>query len=248
MARRYEQPPLIEALCEFVYEPDKEWDLTIPGLLYEKIKSEFPDKEQQMMVGVEFQIANGNLSQARPAPSLPKMIFRSSDKASLVQVGAELFAVNKLPIYSGWPIFRESVIKNAKIYREITPSKKLKALTLRYINRVKVPTTSFDLDDYFNLVPKIPLGLSGPIVSFFVSTRLASGSPKGVLTIIAAAENPGNESSFIFDFQFTSVGEDCPKTEAFEAWLDGAHAKISAGFDGTFSEKCHKDLFKEKHL
>jgi hypothetical protein len=36
---------LIEALCEFQFA-DGEWDWTIPGLVYQQIKHEFPIKRQ----------------------------------------------------------------------------------------------------------------------------------------------------------------------------------------------------------
>lgn len=31
--RRYRNPPIEEALCEFYFDPSEEWDLTIPGKL-----------------------------------------------------------------------------------------------------------------------------------------------------------------------------------------------------------------------
>ena len=32
--RRYRNPPIEEALCEFYFDPSEEWDLTIPGKLH----------------------------------------------------------------------------------------------------------------------------------------------------------------------------------------------------------------------
>lgn len=35
MARTYNNPPLIEAVCDFHFSSSQPWDWTIPGLFYE---------------------------------------------------------------------------------------------------------------------------------------------------------------------------------------------------------------------
>ena len=42
MSRRYKNSPIIEAICEFQFEENSEWDLTIPGLVYDRVQNEFP--------------------------------------------------------------------------------------------------------------------------------------------------------------------------------------------------------------
>ncbi|MGC8838175.1 MAG: hypothetical protein ACP5UM_07135 [Anaerolineae bacterium] len=41
MGRKYKDPPLMEAVCEFRLAADSPWDLTIPGLIYEKLYAAF---------------------------------------------------------------------------------------------------------------------------------------------------------------------------------------------------------------
>src|SRR2546425_12443479 len=53
MGRQYLNPPLVEAVCEFRFLPDTQWDLTIPGLMYEKIQDRFPHKEQRLVSDIE---------------------------------------------------------------------------------------------------------------------------------------------------------------------------------------------------
>jgi uncharacterized protein (TIGR04255 family) len=40
------RPPLVEAVCEFRFAPTDQWDLTVPGRLYDRIRHEFPLREQ----------------------------------------------------------------------------------------------------------------------------------------------------------------------------------------------------------
>jgi uncharacterized protein (TIGR04255 family) len=44
MPKKYEKPPIIEAVCEFRFSGKSKWDLTIPGLIYDSVKDEYPQK------------------------------------------------------------------------------------------------------------------------------------------------------------------------------------------------------------
>ncbi len=46
MTKRYNNPPLVEALCEFQFDADVPWDLTLIGLIYDKLQGLFPKKQQ----------------------------------------------------------------------------------------------------------------------------------------------------------------------------------------------------------
>lgn len=46
MGKRYKSSPVIEAICEFQFEPDPSWDFTILGLVFDFIKDQFPIRNQ----------------------------------------------------------------------------------------------------------------------------------------------------------------------------------------------------------
>lgn len=48
--RRYKNPPIEEALCEFRFHPDQEWNLTIPGRLHGELADEYSGKPQEQKV------------------------------------------------------------------------------------------------------------------------------------------------------------------------------------------------------
>ena len=55
MQGTYANAPLLEAICELRFVPGAPWDWTIPGVLYERVKGEFPSKRTRgsVQVGVE---------------------------------------------------------------------------------------------------------------------------------------------------------------------------------------------------
>ncbi|PWH17307.1 MAG: hypothetical protein DDG58_08195 [Ardenticatenia bacterium] len=70
VSRKYRNPPVIEALCEFQFDPTSSWDLTVPGLVYEQLRDTFPQKRMTKVfrthvtgspVGVEQTVTAGEL-------------------------------------------------------------------------------------------------------------------------------------------------------------------------------------------
>src|SRR5215218_1443830 len=100
------RPPLVEAVCEFRFAPTDQWDLTVPGRLYDRIREEFPLREQAQSFGFALQLDEG----AKPAvPAVQRtsdrVLMKRENGSALVQVGPHQLAVHhKLP-YPGWANF-----------------------------------------------------------------------------------------------------------------------------------------------
>lgn len=86
MRHRYRKPPIAEAVCEFQFVGTREWDWTIPGLVYQEIKSEFPEKKQEKAFEINITPQEGRIQQ-NLAGTLSKMRFLSRDGSAMVQVG-----------------------------------------------------------------------------------------------------------------------------------------------------------------
>ncbi|NLI56111.1 TIGR04255 family protein, partial [bacterium] len=99
MEREYKNPPLVEALCEFQFIPLQPYDSTIPGLFYEKIKEEYPEKQEQVGINFQLQATEKGFEQKIIQNFPPKIQFFKSDKTSLVQIARELLVINCLKPY-----------------------------------------------------------------------------------------------------------------------------------------------------
>ena len=155
MGRKYKNPPIIEALSEFQFAPGQPWDFTIHGLFYEKVNKEFPDKQQQMGIGIRVKHEAGAI-QHEVLQSPDRMQFYRQDKTALVQVGTDLLTVNHLKPYPTWESFKPLILDNLSKYKEIAQPKGFKRLGLRYINKIDIMAKSIELTDYFNYYPYIP--------------------------------------------------------------------------------------------
>src|SRR5882672_10952662 len=98
MARIYEEPPLIEAVCEFHFEPGHEWDWTIPGLIYPKLSKDFPKKREQRLFQLQVQAGPQEMTQSLKGQGA-RMQFLKEDERALIQVGPDTLAINHLKPY-----------------------------------------------------------------------------------------------------------------------------------------------------
>lgn len=85
MPKRYNNPPIIEALCEFQFDEDVQWDLTLIGLIYDKLKDYFPQKKQ-LQLDLALAAATQTNQQIGPVPMIPLVRFLDSDEKKLVQI------------------------------------------------------------------------------------------------------------------------------------------------------------------
>ena len=165
MGRRYKNPPIVEALCEFEFISSQPWDLTIPGLIYEKVKDEFPDKRQQIGIGVQLKpTEKGFEHKVEPTP--PRIQFYKRDKTALIQVAPDLLVVNQLKPYMTWAKFKPMILDSLQKYRDIANPKGFKRVGLRYINKINIKAETIELSDYFDFYPYIPKNLPQLHISF----------------------------------------------------------------------------------
>lgn len=94
--KKYKNPPIQEALCEIFFF-GSEWDNTIPGSFYEKIKKDYSEKKQ--MVGqVQFEVSPQK-KEAKFIGEEDRLQFRKPDGSQIVQLSQNLLVINQLKPY-----------------------------------------------------------------------------------------------------------------------------------------------------
>jgi len=246
MSRKYKNPPIVEALCEFQFISEQAWDFTIHGLFYEKINKDFPDKQKQMGIGIRLK-KEANTIQHEVSQSPERMQFFRKDKTALVQVGPDLLTVNHLKPYPTWKFFKPLILDNLSKYREIAKPKGLKRLGLRYINKIDIPQKSIELSDYFNYYPYIPKVLPQIHGAFTVRTEIPyeENRDQMLLTIGSAISEKPDALSFLLDFDYVMVIPDKVAIDQVGEWIEKAHAVVEENFEACITDKCRK-IFDEE--
>lgn len=243
MALRYQNPPLIEALCELHFESSAErpWDWAIPGMLYDRIGARFPERRERKAI---------TLSPFGSSEVVQGISFVSATGSEVVQVGKDLLVVNSLKPHLGWQSLRDLLSEVLREYRAIAAPRRLQALSVKYINRVSIPLgPDFSIEKYFAVLPGVPQGVPEELTAFFMQSDMEYEEPPAAafrFRFGTAKNEPGsNSASFLLEYEHAALGANTPSFEDLPGWLDQGHLRIETAFKSSFTPVAHSELFQE---
>lgn len=244
MDRRYKNPPIIEALCEFRFEPGVPWDLAIPGLVYEKIRENFPKRRQAK--ALEVSVAASPEGVEQQVKTTDRMQFLREDEKALIQVDRDLLAVNHLKPYPTWREFLPLIRQGFNAYCEVASPKGIRRIGLRYINRIEIPGQRIELEDYFELRPFVGSELPQEFGSFIVGIQIPCEDSRDTLRlqlVNATIETP-NAVAVMLDLDyFLAQRDQVPLDNVFE-WVEVAHGRVEEVFEACITNRL-REMFEE---
>ena len=246
MTRKYSNPPIIEAVCEFLIAPDIPWDLTIHGLIYEKIQKEFPHKEQRLVQSIELAQTPEGINQ-RVITSERSMFF-TEDKRICVQVGSHLLVINCLRPYPTWEGFSPFIHRAFNTLLSLIDVKELEKISLRAVNRIDIPASSFELSDYFEFRPFLGSNLPKQILNFIMGCSIAYADARDTckIQLLNAVPQSADSSAFILDFDyFLAKRRSVSSSQALE-WVEDAHLRVDDLFEGCITDTMRKIFVEDK--
>jgi uncharacterized protein (TIGR04255 family) len=238
MNRKYNNPPIIESVCEFRLTPETKWDLTVPGFIYEKVKNEFPNKEQRSFQEVGFKQGHQGVKQV--VSSKERMLFLTNDRRTFIQVGSHLLAINCLKPYPTWDKFKLYIEMAFKALLETVEIRSLHRIGLRYINRIEITASrhSFKLADYFDFRPFLGTRLPKNISNFTIGCVLPFPEMHAEcnLQLTTAVPEGPNNCAFILDLDYyLSQSQTVASNDAL-GWIEKAHTTTEDIFEGCIND------------
>lgn len=206
--RRYRNPPIDEAVCEFHFRPGPDWNLTIPGKLHSVLSTEYggePRHQQFVDVGVE--IKSDEPSNLRYGQGLSKVLLFTEDRKRAVGVGPDVLSVHMLRPYqkpeapeeSGWDEFRPRITKALAEYWDVADPAGVRRISVRYINRIVIPEPVVRIEDYLRCAPPSIDGLPDHVNSYMSRTDYQHGDGTRLVLAQGTIFQPSGEIGFLLD-------------------------------------------------
>lgn len=241
----YSNSPILEAVCEFRFTGD--WDNTIPGMFFSKIRNKYPIKNTKDFIEVDFRTPEKKKSNFQPRKN-QIMQFTNSKKNSMVSVGNNTLSVHIIKDYTTWSDYQPIIIDNFNKYLEIAKPKEIQRIGLRYINRLNIPKKEIKIEDYFSYYINIPKGVNQDISSFLANTRLFYNEDIDRMQInLFSIEKKEQESdkfvSFILDIDYWMAQPNAINNKGVLEWLNLANNNIYNAFEKVLTPKS-KELIK----
>lgn len=235
--RLYEHPPLREAVVEFRFEGEENWNSVFFGQLLDAL----PDYPQHETVHqASFLIAADEMG---VGPSLEFKRFWRTDRGIVVTVGPGLLAVSSLPqsMSEGhsWERLRDVAFAVLATYQEIVDPGPVRLSGLRYINALTVTPSAFKLGDYVGneagLFPPVLLKETNPFSTRFERLSLATaGAVRRDIVTLAAQPVPDGTGELLFDIDQVIQWLQPPGPSELIQGYDKMHSRVHKMFNQVF--------------
>ncbi|MDI6803315.1 MAG: TIGR04255 family protein [Bacteroidota bacterium] len=245
-SRKYINPPVIEIVCEIRFKVKNPNDISVPGRFYEKIKDEYPNKEELHEYEAKLEFSKEDIQQ-KVRTKLLGMQYKTNSGEKLIRVAPNMVSAHHIPPYSNWEKFIPTAKKAFDIFREIVQPDGIERIGLRYIDRVEVPKISFDLSEYFKIYPHIPKVEDRNITQFFMRLEMSffNGRDVLILSIHKSQEKLADKTVIILDWDYVLAKPEEVSMDNVLNWIEEAHDKVIEIFEESITDSC-RQLFNNK--
>lgn len=237
--KQYNKPPIDEAVVEFLFDPTREWDATVPGRLQAALANAYPGQPRTQML---FSLAPQVLGTAPRIPFAPGVVSRtllpSADGKRLIGISANLLTVHELEPYGGWDEFSGRVAEALHVYWNVHVPRGVRRIRVRYVNRIVIPVAAVDLDDYFTSAPRLPGG-GGPLQNFI--TRVEQPYDDGSVAVMTFAPTRKGTTSqscaFVLDLDLLRSFGDPTDVQTTLAALETLRGRERDAFEAMITDR-----------
>ena len=241
--KHYTNPPLIEALCEFHFDPSTPEDLTVPGLLYAALEDKYPIKRQQSLLNQQFLATpkgpHANINMVN------RLQFFNKTETALVQINPHFLSVNHLKPYPTWDKFLPMVEEVLRRYYDIVNPSRCLRMGVRFINRIELPGPQSSLGEYFEFRPHLGSLVPKDFIECTVGITLPFKQKEEALRLQLTSLPGGPETiPIMLDLNYFRTDGNMDLDNVIK-WLDGAHENIESVFEAAITDSC-RALFHER--
>jgi uncharacterized protein (TIGR04255 family) len=198
---KLQRTPIVEALIDLRVDPRPDLvvdDLVaLQGLLGE---DPFPHVIKQTAHASHLAELSDDLGRSS---QLSGWLFRSADQSQAVQAQHDGFAYSRLTPYKSW----KDLIVNAKLrwsqYVQVARPQRIRRISVRYINRIKLPLPVEDFADWIESFPRTPACLPQGLTEAFQRLEIPVSDLGQTMAIVTLGVQPyrvdDREVEVIFD-------------------------------------------------
>lgn len=167
----YRAPPITEALVELRFKGSRPWDEALLTAMRTRFGVEYAGVIQQAgQLRLAAHVA-GDAVLTHGQMQMDVVLLSTGDGRAVVGIGADRLSVHVLEPYPGWASFRPRVAAALQAWCEVAAPEGMLAVSVRYIDRIKIPADGGSLQDYFPLLPRRPEAGPAQMQAFHVVTQ-----------------------------------------------------------------------------
>jgi len=246
---KYNNSPIIESICEFKFTEDTNWDITVPGLIFEDVKMEYLYKEQRTTQEISIAPTTSGSNKAKGQIKRSDFaVFYKEDKKSLIQIGPRILSISRLKPYQTWNDFKSQIGYAFEKLSGRVELNGVQRIGLRYINMIDIPMkeNKVEEDNFFEFRPYYGPKLPQLHADFAVGSIFPFHNERDLCKVDLRTALPEVKDSLSFllsiDY-FLAEPRSIPANKSVE-WVEEAHTEIETLFEGCILPPL-REIFEE---
>ena len=231
----YKNSPIVEAVCEFKFDPSSEWDLTIPGLLYPKLEDDFPTRRGRTTGNIQIRD-----DRAEPSRTDIAQVF-SEDEKEFVQVYPHTLSVNVLSPYPSWKKFGSWIRDAYSKYIQLAEPKGISRIGLRYINVITLRNIegALSINEYLKIGPTGPPEYADTMsgCNMVVEFDYEEGRDRLRVALSSMPSEQEEEVKLHLDLACSMIEPKSVELGSATEWVEAAHSHVEDTFEASIQDK-----------
>ena len=245
MRKRFQNPPIAEAVFEVFVPRCPTWDEKTNELLASSFSKELNGRRENLQIhglSIDF----GPTGAKSIENSTPRTRLWNQECARMIQFGPEMCALNALPPYTQFEDYIPQFEALVRAYLSATGSQSLSWIGQRYINKVVLPNAEEDPQNIFSIYPNLPTEVREKHPPFAIQVEVMR-LPEATITVNLQFQGMQAEGkpSYILDIYAKSILSMNANSSEIISWNNKIHDQLYRAFLFCIPEIHAKRLFKE---
>lgn len=159
--------PIVEAVIDIRLRPCKPIEVGDLSLLGEKLSNKYHFKAHHHKLQASLVLGDAEGPKQDISDKIVGHSYESEDGNYIVQINPEGMTISRLNGYTTWDELAEEARNVWTCYRETLGEFYVIRTAVRYINKLELPRSGLDFDDYLTAAPIIPKELPQSYIEFF---------------------------------------------------------------------------------
>jgi uncharacterized protein (TIGR04255 family) len=245
----YKNPPIIEAVLDIDCDMPPGLDITVlERPVHDQLHDQYPTVRRLLVQTQQIQPQKDKPPVLTVSQAVQALQFRSKDEKQIVQFRLQGYSFNRLAPYTNLDDYLPEIARTWKTFIAIATPVQMRAVRLRYINRIMIPMTEsrLDLEDYLKIGPRLPdekrLTFTGFLDQHSAVETATGNQVSSVLTTLIPVNGL---LPLIFDITVESPGAaEVEKWDWLLARIQSLRDLKNLVFRNTLTERC-QNLFQQ---
>ncbi len=240
--------PIVEAVLDIDCDLPPGFDLaSLEEPIRTRLRDQYP-KFQTQFVQEHLITLGADTPPSIPTPPTPGAYqFLFDDERQLVQVRSRGFSFNRLAPYSGLDDYLPEIERTWRLFVDLTSPVQIRAIRLRYINRILIPVTGkkVELEEFLKIGPRLPDEEKLSMTGFLTQQSAVEKDTRHQVNLVLTAQAPEDEKlPIILDITVASAAMAEPGDwQAIVRTIGSLRGLKNRIFMNTLTDKC-MDLFR----